>query len=654
MKTTTLLKKITLLVLCVLSLFGTSAFATTYLVQLGTGGAATWNVSISGTVVNLATVNAGNPASLNEWFTDKILATPSFSGTTLAGGDQIWIINGTYYLTGSMGIKAGVKMYGGFAGTAGETVATRAKNSSTAWDFTNATVLDGSVGGVKTYIGLSGGSTDTRTLVDGITIQNCHNAGTSGSGGGAKVTSSGTTIQNCIITACTSATGASGASAGITIQTGATLKDSYIHHNTNVSAGGGVGITGSPCTVSGCKIDNNTGSEGGGIYLYSTISGLNITNCIISNNTGNGASNGGGGIGGYVAITNASPVTVDGCTFTSNTATQSGGAIYFGNFGSATTNVYNIKNSTFTSNLSNGASASTKGGGAIYLGVSSYSIDKCTFTGNQSTVSGAGAILLNSTSGTTISNCKFTENSCASWGGSAIFSNSNYTANNCLIAKNTGGTPVFFNSSATASTFQNCTFASNLSSSGTEAAIGLKDLTPKYAFTNCLFYKSSTFTGQIPTISYCGFDVAVPVGGTNSITGISSAAFVDDLNGDYSLVSGSAAIDAGTDLSLATSPVTTDITGALRPQGSAFDMGAYEASVATAIPTAVNNPSALYSVSKSTLVSNVKGSLQVINLNGQLVKSVLVDNGTVVALPSGIYVVKFVTSSGVNVQKVSL
>ncbi len=566
-------------------LFSTSTFATTYLVQLGTVGAATWDGSISGTVVNLATVNAGNPASLNAWFTDKILTTPLFSGTpALTGGDQIWIIKGTYYLTGPVGIKSGVKMYGGFAGTAGETVASRAKNSIDAWDFTNVTAFDGSVGGVKTYIGLSGGSTDTRTLIDGITIQNCNNASTSGSGGGAKVTSSGTTIQNCIITACTSAISTSGASAGITIQTGATLKDSYIHDNTNSSAGGGVAVTGVSCTVTGCKIDNNTAGEGGGIYIYSATSGSNITNCIISNNTANGSANGGGGIGGYVATTNASAVTVSGCIFTSNIASQSGGAIFFSNFGSGfQANAYNITNCTFTSNKSNAPAASAKGGGAIYLGTCTFSIDKCTFTGNQATLSGGGAILLKSSNGTTISNSKFTENTCASWGGSAIFSSANYTANNCLFANNTGSAPITFYASTAVSTFQNCTFASNLTSLGANAPIGLLNIGsspyPQYTFANCLFYQVSAFTGQTgPTLTTCASDISLS---TVSINTITSADFVDATNAtiasrNYQLSPSSLALNKGTDLTQATSPVTKDIIDVTRPQGGAYDIGAYE------------------------------------------------------------------------------
>ncbi len=50
--------------------------------------------------------------------------------------------------------------------------------------------------------------------------------------------------------------------------------------------------------------------------------------------------------------------------------------------------------------------------------------------------------------------------------------------------------------------------------------------------------------------------------------------FVDPVNNDYHLAAGSPAINAGTFL---TSDVTDDIEGVARPQGGAYDIGAYEA-----------------------------------------------------------------------------
>ena len=63
--------------------------------------------------------------------------------------------------------------------------------------------------------------------------------------------------------------------------------------------------------------------------------------------------------------------------------------------------------------------------------------------------------------------------------------------------------------------------------------------------------------------------------GANSITG--EAIFADAANGDFRLLAGSPGIDQGVDLSSDPNfPFNTDITGTTRPQGSAWDIGAFE------------------------------------------------------------------------------
>lgn len=64
--------------------------------------------------------------------------------------------------------------------------------------------------------------------------------------------------------------------------------------------------------------------------------------------------------------------------------------------------------------------------------------------------------------------------------------------------------------------------------------------------------------------------------------------FKDALNNDYSLAAGSAAIDVGLDLS--SYGVTTDFVWVARPQGLAFDVGAYEFLAAVATPTPLPTP----------------------------------------------------------------
>jgi len=64
---------------------------------------------------------------------------------------------------------------------------------------------------------------------------------------------------------------------------------------------------------------------------------------------------------------------------------------------------------------------------------------------------------------------------------------------------------------------------------------------------------------------------------TNLYVGtVAGAGFTNAAGGDYSLASGSPAVDAGTNV--ASSGVTADISGTSRPQGTAYDIGAYERS----------------------------------------------------------------------------
>ncbi len=602
---------------------GSSANAATiYYVQASAAGTNTWDAGYasSGTIVDLSTVNGGGTASFKAWFTDKSLATPVYSGTAFVSGDQVWIAKGTYYLTGVVTLKGGVSIYGGFAGTVGETVATRTKNSTDKWDFTNVTALDGSVSGTKTYMGITGGS-GTTTIIDGLTIQNCTNGATNTSGAAAKIAGAGTTMQNCIVTGCT-ATGtvATGASAGVTL-TGGTVKDSYVHHNTCSSTGtcaGGIAVYGNSTTVSGCKIEYNsntyTGGDGGGLFLYSSTSGVSILNCSFSNNS---TGRNGGGIGSYVTATNASAISISNCSFTSNTAGGSGGGAHLTT--TPTTNIYNISGCTFTSNYSTTpAGNSATGGGALILSTCAFTVDKCTFTGNYTTLATGGAITIPASSSCTISNSKFIGNTAGSTtaaSGSAIYCKSNYTANNCLFADNVGTTPIHFYTSASVSTFQNCTFANNLTAAGATAPISLLNIGagptyPKYVFSNCLFYKVSAFSGQTnPTTTTCASDIALS---TISINTITAADFVDASNAtvanrNYQLSSTSLALNVGTDLTSATYPVTKDILDVARPQGGAYDIGAYELPYFT---TSVSYNSEGGSVSPASVSAAPQGSTQ--------------------------------------------
>ena len=645
-----------------LALFcGSGTFgAKIYLVQLGTNGTAGWRAAgVGDTLVNLSVVGAGGASiTLNQWLDDKRLATPVFSGHPFASGDQIWLAAGTYTLNGRDSITAGVSMYGGFAGTE-HAVTDRTKASALPWDYANPTIIDGA----GSYIGIMTSSSATlSSVIDGITFQNCTNSNRNSSGGASKIQGAKTIMQNCIVTLCkTTGAVSTGASAGVTILSKGTLKDSYIHHNTGTStgtSGGGVTIYGDTCLVSGCRIEYNSNGSAGGLFLYSKTSGAKISNCIISNNTANAASNAnGGGIGSYITATNAAPITIENCTFTGNTAGASGGGAYLSQ--TVTTNTYKVTGCTFSSNVSNAAAGnSATGGGGLTILSCNHIIDKCTFTANSSAYAANGALLIASASSCLIINSKFIAN-ISPTSGAAIYSKVNITVNNCLFAGNSGTTVIHFYGALVSSSFNNCTFANNLSSAAAPANVQLLNLTPRYSFTNCLFNKIGTFSGQVPFFTNCGFESTIPTGGVNvnCVTDITDASFNNYAAGDYSLSQFSPAIDTGLNLadSIGNKKITTDILGCPRPVGTGYDMGCYE--YGGVPPTAVIAPHQdviVFTTMKNALVSKYTGVVRVYSISGKLFKNGLIAEGEQIHLPSGVYVVRLSSSKGDLIQKVVL
>lgn len=113
--------------------------------------------------------------------------------------------------------------------------------------------------------------------------------------------------------------------------------------------------------------------------------------------------------------------------------------------------------------------------------------------------------------------------------------------------------------------------------------------------------------------------------------GVGAAAFVNAAADDYALSASSPAIDAG----VAIAQVTTDITGLGRPQGAAYDVGAYEFRLAAPVnlaPTSVlTSPSACASFTAPaniTLAADASDADGSINDVGFLVNGALVGRDT--------------------------
>ena len=103
--------------------------------------------------------------------------------STATSGTQIYVNAGIYQPTGTLVVPAGVKLYGGFAGT--ESPADRDLSS-------NVTILDGQNNFGIVRLG-------TGAILDGFTIRNGHAQAPNRNGGGVYADGNNT-IENCIIT----------------------------------------------------------------------------------------------------------------------------------------------------------------------------------------------------------------------------------------------------------------------------------------------------------------------------------------------------------------------------------------------------------------------------------------------------------------------
>ncbi|MCL6519369.1 MAG: M6 family metalloprotease domain-containing protein [Armatimonadetes bacterium] len=286
-------------------------------------------------------------------------------------GDQVWVAAGTYQER--LTIRAGIKLYGGFAGT--EVSLAQRKPS------TNITIIDGGKeGSVVTFlpgVGESG-------RIDGFTIRN--GSSTVG-GGGIFCYYASPVIANNVITGNTSSYGGGGIHCQY--RSSPTITGNTITNNTALHGGGGIGCYySSTPTITGNKINGNT------------------------------ATNGGGAIGCYYS----SAATIKGNTMAENSAYQ-GGAVF------CYTSDAVISSNTLTANK-----ATSTDGGGISCYRCSPTISNNTIKKNIAKVSGGG-IACEVDSLPNIMNNVIADNTASKFGGSiyCYFGSSPIIANNTIV-----------------------------------------------------------------------------------------------------------------------------------------------------------------------------------------------------------------------------
>lgn len=527
------MKKQIFTLLSVLLLSANSMFAATWLVEKIAGQWTNTSAATSG----LATLVPGDLAT---WL-----------NTTPAEGDEVWVIgNTTFVLTTAIIPKDGLKLYGGFAGT--ETAISQRVKGANAWDFTNATVLDGN-NATDIYRPIL--TLTNPTIIGGFTITKGLN--TAAQRGGGALVGPNTTMQNCIVMNCVTAfTANNQGGGGVTLHTAGTLKDSYIHDNAN---------------------NGGYSANGGGVFLYSKSSevGNKVLNCKISNNS---ATTNAGGL--YIFCNQATPIAppvITGCEISNNTNVSGTGAGLM-LFISANTRSFNNPILVTDTKILNNTNQNGNGGGyfANVTALDEIQFHNCTISGNvlQGETGSNGSAMSSGSGIVKIYNSTISGNSGLTIGNVINTNTTNIV--NSIISDNMGTVLSVAGGNVT---FQNTTFANNKNIAGTAPIGFIINGTGTNTLTNCVVFGGYTSdpisfgTGASATIDYCGFEVgAMPAYATNSIATITSSSFINTSTGDYSLAAGSTAIDAGTIIA-ACSP---DIAGVTRPKGAAYDMGAYE------------------------------------------------------------------------------
>lgn len=328
-----------------------------------------------------------------------------------ADGDQVWVTAGTYKPAAtppnsSFALKAGVALYGGFAGT--ET-SLSGRNPAT-----NVTILSGDLAGDdvagtftskrsdnSTHVILVSDPnlTGARAILDGCTISGGQTlAGNTNPDltrrGGGVLTTAKLTVRNCRFT------------------------------DNNAETGGGLAVVtrdASGTLVDNCLFEkNNATTLGAGMFFRDVANGSEVNRCIFSENKT---------VRGTFYVITSAGLTVDSCQFLNNDAGLNPCAGMY-----TWQTLFTMTNTLFKGNKANDYGAMYNDGRG---GVFPFTIEKCRFEDNvavdattASNVATAGAIF-NATTTSTIKNCIFLNNSAHA--GGAIYLTGTIPGNKNII-----------------------------------------------------------------------------------------------------------------------------------------------------------------------------------------------------------------------------
>lgn len=582
----------------------------------------------------------------------------------------------------------------------------------------NPTVLNGGNLSNRVVSATNLGSHPVLSVFDGFTVQGAN--GTSTAGGmfvtatGAGV-SCGPVVRNCTFR---NNVGVNGGGVGLSGSTSGVVNPSFTNctfqGNTATGLGGGiyvVTLTASVANVAltNCLFQNNTAfiattalAKGGAIANAPSGAGsqvnMTVTNCSFVNNS---SEEWGGAVYNLSKTSGVIAMTFNGGTFSGNTG-NSGSALHNWANGSASTVTFN--GTVFSGNSATSAGGAVRNYCDLTGGNGTVTFNGCRFLGNTSSNFGGAVVnhsINNGVATMNINACRFETNDATQRGGCIYAYSSTRNATYPVTAATTNvDNSIFFNNTAglrSASVYneavlgapstvnlRNSTFANNRSANGPGAYnTGVSPAAAVLNVTNCIYWGNAfTATGdglfnnvssgatinarnsslQLATITANEVGTGVFNNLAGNIAG--DPLFVNYALGDLRLTAASPCVNTGMVVAL-----TTDFDGNARPQGGAYDMGAYEfggvrieAREPQAVETAAKLSATVYPNPTSGVFTvsfdrEVTGFAQVFDLQGRLVVSEQI-NGTNTANfdlgsePTGAYLVRIVAGEEVLTKQV--